>query len=87
MKKKTLALLVIALFFIGCSKDDPEPKSCNCGSIESQGFNSWATPGYSKYIRNDCSGIIKMFYFRLGVGHQLETDIVFLRDLLGKNWA
>lgn len=81
MKIKNILLLVIALTLFGCSKD--ETKSCNCGTIESQGFHSWATPGYWKFIKNDCSGNSTTFYFRLGGGTSIG-DHYCLSE--GTNW-
>ena len=65
MRIKNILLLVIVLTLFGCSKYEPK---CNCGIIKSQGFHSWANPGYWKLIKNDCSGNSATFYFRLGGG-------------------
>ncbi len=69
MKIKNVLLLVTALTLFGCGDDDDDNhESCNCGTIESQGFNSWSTPGYWKFIKNDCTGNSTTFYFRTSQG-------------------
>jgi len=72
MKIKIIAILVIGLALFGCSKDETK---CNCGIIESQGFHSWADPGYWKVIRNDCSGYTGTFYFRTDTGDSIGDYI------------
>ena len=84
MKIKNIVLLVIALTLFGCSTDDKdEAESCNCGTIKSQGFNAWGDPGYWKLIKNDCSGISKTFYFRLGGGTSIGDQYCFAE---GTSW-
>ena len=66
--KKTLTFLTLVLLFVGCENGGKEPKECNCGIIKSQGFLPYATPGYTKFIQNECTGNQTTFYFRTGGG-------------------
>ena len=70
MKIKNVLLLVTALTLFGCGDDDHDPK-CNCGTIKSQGFYPWATPGYWLFIKNDCTGNSTTFYFRSSQGKSI----------------
>ena len=54
--KKYLLLIIIALAFLGCTKDKP----CNCGIIANDGITNGC---YWLEIRNDCSGNKKKFCF------------------------
>jgi hypothetical protein len=49
-------LLLIALIFASCGKDEP----CNCGTIANDGIDAGC---YWLEIRNECSGNKKRFCF------------------------
>lgn len=81
MKIKNVLILVLSLALFGCNKD--ESTSCNCGTIKSQGFLPYANPPYTKFIKNDCSGVSAVFYFRTYTGHSTGDTYCFGE---GTNW-
>jgi hypothetical protein len=57
-------ILIIGLSFIGCKKENPQPKAqevCNCGLVQSDDVND-----YSVVIQNSCSGNNTKFYLQEG---------------------
>jgi len=59
---------------MSCKKNSTKSE-CNCGVIVTQGFHSWADPGYWKVIKNDCTGNSTTFYFRTNQGKSIGDHI------------
>jgi len=60
--RKLYLIIVLAFFQFGCTKENTTTATpCNCGIIISDNVQD-----YSVMIRNDCSGIVKLFYLNQG---------------------
>jgi hypothetical protein len=66
---KKIALALIGLAFIGCTKEEPlaPKKDCNCGFIEDTDmYIKDDVEYYTIKVKNDCSGNSKTFFLEEG---------------------